>query len=56
MNSGQGTCVSVIICTYCRPAQLLRLLHALQEQEQPADEILVIDASPDDSTTRARKP
>lgn len=45
--------LSVIVCTYRRPRQVLRLLRALDAQRRPADEIWIVDGSPDDDTERA---
>lgn len=42
--------LSVVICTYRRPAALRRLLAALRGQTRLPDEILVVDASPDGET------
>lgn len=44
--------LSVCVCTYCRPAELRRLLASVAAQaEQPAD-IIVVDGSPDGETER----
>jgi GT2 family glycosyltransferase len=42
--------LTLIICTYGRPAAMRRLLEALPQQSVPPDEVLVVDASPDDAT------
>ena len=39
--------LSLVVCTYRRPEAVSKLLHALESQEHPADETLVIDSSPD---------
>ncbi|WP_311196035.1 glycosyltransferase family 2 protein [Antarcticibacterium sp. 1MA-6-2] len=44
---------SLIICTYKRPAPLLRLLDSVGKQEAKPDEILIIDGSPDSNTLKA---
>jgi GT2 family glycosyltransferase len=47
--------LTLIICTYRRPEPVRQLLQALSEQRYQPDEILVIDASPDESTAQAVK-
>jgi GT2 family glycosyltransferase len=47
---------SVIICTYKRPIAVCHLLEALRLQTQPANEILIVDGSPDDSTEKVITP
>jgi len=42
--------LSLIVCTYRRPAAVRRLLESLRAQTRPPDEILVVDASPDEET------
>lgn len=42
--------LSLIVCTYRRPAAVAELLEALRFQTRPPDEILVVDASPDGET------
>lgn len=42
--------LTLVVCTYGRPAAIDRLLTALEQQSRPPDEILVVDASPDDAT------
>jgi GT2 family glycosyltransferase len=48
MNDGLTS--SLVICTYRRAEQVRRLLAALSEQTRIPDEIVVVDASPDDET------
>lgn len=48
--------LSIIICTYKRPSAIVKLLDALRTQTKPADEILIIDGSPDDETEKAITP
>lgn len=43
---------NLIICTYCRKLAIQRLLLSVKEQSLYPDEILVIDASPDDETQK----
>lgn len=45
--------LSLIVCTYRRPASVVRLLDAIAAQEQRPDEVLIIDGSPDDKTAKA---
>ncbi len=45
--------LTLIICTYRRPAEMRRLLESLVEQTRRPDDILVIDGSPDDETAHA---
>lgn len=47
---------SIIICTYKRPAAICKLLDALHWQTLPADEILIIDGSPNDETEKSVTP
>ncbi|OWY61683.1 hypothetical protein B7486_62500, partial [cyanobacterium TDX16] len=47
------TSVSLVVCTLDRPAATARLLAALRDQQRPADEVLVVDASQDDATAKA---
>ncbi len=42
--------LSLVVCTYRRPAALAELLEALRGQTRPPDEILVVDASPGSET------
>lgn len=42
--------LSLVVCTYRRPAAIGRLLAALARQERPPDEVLIVDASSDTST------
>lgn len=42
--------LTLVVCTYRRPTAVDRLLVALEQQTRPPDEILVVDASPDDAT------
>src|SRR5437870_2522442 len=42
--------LSLIVCTYRRPAAVRRLLESLMAQTLPPDEILVIDGSEDTET------
>ncbi|SHM65018.1 glycosyltransferase family 2 protein [Flavobacterium xanthum] len=44
---------SLIVCTYMRPAPLLKLLQSVQTQTLYPDEILIIDGSTNDQTTKA---
>ncbi|OAB26884.1 Glycosyltransferase, GT2 family [Flavobacterium fryxellicola] len=44
---------SLIVCTYMRPDPLLKLLQSVQLQTLYPDEILIIDGSTNDQTTRA---
>jgi GT2 family glycosyltransferase len=41
---------TVAVCTYRRPAALSRLLDSVLAQDRLPDEVLIIDASPDDAT------
>ncbi len=41
---------SVVVCTYKRSASLKRFLGSLAEQDCRATELIIVDASPDDST------
>jgi GT2 family glycosyltransferase len=43
--------LSLIICTYRRPAAVRQLLESLRQQLVPPDEVLVVDASPGGATT-----
>jgi GT2 family glycosyltransferase len=45
--------LSLIICTYKRPLPIARLLQSVARQSAFPDEILVIDASPDEETKQA---
>ena len=45
--------LSLIICTYCRPDDVTRLLQSVAGQTEPPDETLVIDATPDQRTVQA---
>lgn len=45
--------LSLIICTYKRPAALLTLLYSVAKQSRLPDEVLVIDGSPDDASKEA---
>ena len=47
-----GDLLTLIICTYCRPLHVKRLLESLRHQSRQPDEVLVIDGSPDDETQR----
>lgn len=42
--------VAVVVCTYLRAESLRRFLHSLAEQTLRPDQLIVVDASPDDST------
>lgn len=42
--------VAVVICTYRRANSLKRLLHSLAEQTLRPDELIIVDASPDEAT------
>jgi GT2 family glycosyltransferase len=42
--------LSLIVCTYRRPREVERLLHAVAAQERVPDETLIVDGSPDDET------
>ena len=44
---------SVVVCTRRRPEKLRRALEAVAVLDPPADEILVVDNAPDDSSCRA---
>ncbi|RKS45156.1 GT2 family glycosyltransferase [Gillisia mitskevichiae] len=44
---------SLIICTYQRPAALIKLMESVQEQLLVPNEILIIDSSPNDSSKDA---
>ncbi|MGA7731708.1 MAG: glycosyltransferase [Chloroflexia bacterium] len=44
--------LTLVVCTYCRPLQVKRLLVALQCQSLMPDEVLLVDGSPDDETER----
>lgn len=44
--------VSVVVVTYNRPEHVRTCLTHLQNLHRPADEIVVVDGSPDDSTAR----
>jgi GT2 family glycosyltransferase len=44
--------LSVVICTYRRPDSVHRFVDSLLLQGEPADELLIVDASPDDETER----
>ena len=46
-----GCCVAV--CTCGRPASVLRFLESLRTQEPTPDQVVVVDASPDDATEQA---
>ncbi|HEX5436202.1 MAG TPA: glycosyltransferase [Gemmatimonadaceae bacterium] len=46
-----GICVA--ICTYLRASSLLRLLDSLRAQSRHPDQLIIVDASPDDATERA---
>jgi GT2 family glycosyltransferase len=43
---------SVVLCTFARPESLRRLLRSLAAQERRPDELVIVDASPDDRTER----
>lgn len=47
---------SIIICTYKRPVAICNLLESLRIQSKPANEVLIIDGSPDDATEKAIVP
>ncbi len=44
---------SLIICTFQRPAALIKLMESVQEQLLVPDEIVIIDGSPNDNTKNA---
>jgi GT2 family glycosyltransferase len=44
---------SVAVCTYRRPQSLIRLLDSVAAQEKPPRQLVIVDASPDDTTERA---
>lgn len=46
---------SLIICTYQRPESLLRLLNSVEDQSLYPNQILVIDGSEDDKTSKILK-
>lgn len=45
--------MTVLICTYCRPKELLRCLKALESQERSADEVMVVVQERDVATFEA---
>lgn len=45
--------VAVVVCTYRRPKSLHRFLDSLGAQADACDQLVVVDASPDDATERA---
>lgn len=45
--------ITLIICTYRRPAAVVRLLESLLCQTRPLSEILIVDGSPDTMTQQA---
>ena len=45
--------ISVVVCTYRRPASVLRFLESLRVQRAACDQLIIVDASPDDATERA---
>jgi glycosyltransferase involved in cell wall biosynthesis len=45
--------LSVVVCTYARPASLARCVDSLKRQTRRADTLLVVDASRDDLSERA---
>lgn len=45
--------VTVVICTYKRPASLVRFLDSLAAQVPMPERVLIVDASPSDQTERA---
>lgn len=45
--------LTLIICTYCRPEAVRRLLASLRQQTRSPDEVLVVDASADAATRDA---
>lgn len=44
--------LAVIVCTHRRPESLRRFLESLAAQDQHPDQLLIVDASPDDSSER----
>jgi GT2 family glycosyltransferase len=48
-----GLCV--VVCTYKRAESVSRLLDSLAEQERTPEQLLIVDASPDDATERMLK-
>ncbi|HEU6450853.1 MAG TPA: glycosyltransferase [Gemmatimonadaceae bacterium] len=44
--------LSVVICTYRRPESVRRFVDSLSSQSAPVDELVIVDASPDDATER----
>lgn len=46
----QEPTIAVIVCTYCRPEPLTTLLRALRDQVRMADELIVVDGSPNEDT------
>lgn len=45
--------LTVAICTYCRPESLSRLLDSIAVQDRRPEQLVIVDASPDDSSERA---
>jgi Predicted glycosyltransferases len=44
--------LSVVVCTYRRPESVRRFVDSLALQSEPPDELIIVDASPDDGTER----
>ena len=44
--------LAVVICTYRRPDSVRRFVDSLSSQSEPVDELIIVDASPDDATER----
>jgi GT2 family glycosyltransferase len=42
--------LSVVVCTYKRPASVRRFLEAFAQQRAPVERLVLVDASPDDAT------
>lgn len=45
--------IAVVVCTYRRPTSVLRFLASLRVQRAACDQLIIVDASPDDATERA---
>lgn len=42
--------LTVVVCTFKRPAGVVRFLESLWPQDRPPDELIIVDASPDNET------
>ena len=47
--------LSLVVCTYCRPGPVWRLLDAVAKQSYVPDETLIVDSSPDQETAETVK-